>query len=98
MSAKKSKPKPKQRRFTIALGESMYPKVEAIQSHYGHQTIAETVRFLVYQGVNQEVARQAQTQNAANMDVLREFNETMRQMMENPNLPGILDNPSTEPE
>lgn len=85
------KDKPAQKRINVKIGESQMPHVERIQYHYGHQTISETVRYLVVQGINVEVQRLAQANAGEHMKVMKEFTDVMRVISENPNLPGLFD-------
>jgi hypothetical protein len=90
MKKTEEKQKPGMKRISVKIGDAQIPHVERIQWHYGHQTISETVRYLVVQGINAEVARMAQAQGPENMEILKEFTDVIRQLSENPNLPGLL--------
>lgn len=93
MSIDNKKQKPPQKRYNVLIGESLVEKVKAIQHHYGHQTISETLRYLVYQGYNAEMARKTQIES---VDAQRELAEVLRQMQENPLLSGLMEGEAFE--
>lgn len=93
MSDDSKKTKPPQKRYNVLIGETLVEKVKAIQHHYGHQTISETLRFLVYQGYNAEMARKTQIES---VEASKELSEVLRQMQENPLLSGLLESEALE--
>lgn len=82
---------PPQKRYNVKVAESKLPDIETVQFHYGHQSISETIRFLIYQGLNAELQRQANLKAADSADALRQLTKIMQEMNENPNLPGLMD-------
>lgn len=74
-------------RYSVNIHKRISERLEILRDYYGHQSIAETIRYVLQQGITMELQRKAQIEmtgdHAAIAEVLKEFTA-------NPQLAGLF--------